>query len=377
MPDASRSEAPTPRRRQEARSSGQVTRSRELTGALSLLAIVILVGFQAGIHVGPWRSLLEQMLGDGRREDQEIVNSVVPVIGALMRRWLTPPLAMLWCIAVGSSIAQGGIVFNAGSVFPKLGRLNPIANIGHLFTLTGLSRMLKSLLPATVMAYVGYTIARRDWMDVVSSSRAAVPALLNWMFSRWYEIAWKCGLVLLAWSAADYFFQRRQMENNLKMTKQEVTQEMKDAEGSPLVRGEIKRRRRAMRKKWKMKDVERATAVITNPQHYAVALEYRPLTMPAPVVIAKGINEVALQIKETARWSNIPIVENPPLAQALYRATEVGEAIPAKLYTAVAEILAFLFRTQATLRNQVLAARAAARAAAAGAGERSAPGARN
>src|SRR4029077_4346896 len=212
--------------------------------------------------------------------------------------------------------------------------------------------------------YLAFAIARRDWPEVVSSSRASVPALLNWMFSRWYEIAWKCGLVLLAWSAVDYFIQKRQLENSLKMTKQEVSQEMKDGEGNPLVRGEIRKRRRAMRKRWTIKDAERATAVITNPQHFAVALEYRPQTMSAPRVVAKGMNKIALRIKQTARWHNIPIVENPALAQALYRATEVGEAIPAKLYTAVAEILAFLFRTQASLRNSVLAARAVARSAA-------------
>jgi flagellar biosynthetic protein FlhB len=359
--DANRSEQPTGKRRQEARSRGQVVRSRELTGALALLAIVLVAGLQAGIRVGPWRSLLGQMLDDGRRGNQEIVKSVVPVIGALMLRWLVTPLALLWWITVGSSIAQGGLVFSVEALQPNLDRLNPITNIGHLFSLAGLSRMLKSLLPAALMLFLGIGIARRDWTQVVSSSRASVPALLNWMFSRWYEIAWKCGLVLLAWSAADYFFQRRQHESSLKMTKQEVRQEMKETEGNPLVRGEIRKRRRAMRKRWTMKDVERATAVVTNPTHFAVALEYRPQTMSAPVVVAKGMNKIAGRIKETARWHNIPIVENPPLAQALYRATEVGEAIPAKLYTAVAEILAFLFRTQASLRNQVLAARAAAR----------------
>jgi flagellar biosynthetic protein FlhB len=341
-----------------------VARSRELTGALALLAVVMLVGFQEGIRVGPWRSLLGQMLGDGRRESQEIVSSVIPVIGVLMLRWLVAPLALLWCIAVGSSIAQGGLVFSVDPLQPKLERLNPITNIGHLLSLNGLSRMLKSLLPAAAMIFLALGMARRDWTEVVSSSRASVPALLNWMVSRWFEIAWKCGLVLLAWSAVDYFLVKRQIDNSLKMTKQEVNQEMKDAEGNPAVRGEIRKRRRALRKKWSMKDVPRATAVIVNPQHFAVALEYRPQTMPAPVVIANGLNKIALRIKETARWNNIPIVENPPLAQALYRATEVGEAIPAKLYTAVAEILAFLFRTQAALRNQVLAARAAANAAA-------------
>jgi flagellar biosynthetic protein FlhB len=363
LADPNRTEQPTGKRRQEARSRGQVTRSRELTSSLGLLAIVIMIGAQAGIRVGPWRSLLGQMLDNGMRGDKELVNSVVPVIGALMLRWLMAPLALLWCVAFSASVAQGGIVFNVGAIAPNFGRMNPITNIGNLFSLGGLNRMMKSLFPAILMLYLSYAIARRDWSEVMSSSRAAVPALLNWMYSRWYEIAWKCGLVLLAWSAIDYILQKRQLENSLKMTKQEVSREMKDAETSPHVRGEIRKRRRAMRKRWTMKDVERATAVIVNPQHFAVALEYRPQTMSAPVVIAKGMNEIALRIKETARWHNIPIVENPPLAQALYRAAEVGEAIPAKLYTAVAEILAFLFRTQATLRNQILAAQAAARSA--------------
>jgi len=328
-----------------------------------LFAIVLLVGFQSGIRVGPWRGLLGQMLDDAQRGDQQIVSHVVPAVEQLLLRSLATPLALLWVIAVGSSVVQGGLVFSMNGLIPNLGRLNPVANISNLFSLGGLSRMLKSLLPAAVIIYVAFGIGRRDWTAVVASSRASTFALLGWMFSRWYEIAWKCALILLTWSAADYFLQKRQLENSLMMTKQEVTQEMRDAEGSPQVRGEIRRRRRAMRKKWKLKDVERATAVVTNPQHFAVALEYRPQTMSAPMVIAKGINRIALQIKETARWHNIPIVENPPLAQALYRATEVGEAIPAKLYTAVAEILAFLFRTQASLRNSVLAAQAAARSA--------------
>jgi flagellar biosynthesis protein FlhB len=376
LADANRSEQPTGKRRQDARKRGQVVRSRELASALALLVIVLVVGLQAGIRVGPWRSLLGQMLDAGKRGNSEIVNSVTPVIGALMLRWLALPLVLLWSVVVASSVAQGGLVFSVEALQPNPERLNPVTNIGQLFSLAGLNRLLKSLLPAAAMLFLAFGIVRRDWTQVMSSSRASLPALLNWMFGRWFEIAWKCGLVLLAWSGADYFFQRQQHENSLKMTKQEVRQDMKDTEGNPLVRGEIRKRRRAMRARWTMKDVERATAIITNPTHFAVALEYRPQTMPAPVVVAKGMNRIAARIKETARWHNIPIVENPALAQALYRATEVGEAIPAKLYTAVAEILAFLFRTQASLRSQVLAARAAAKARETS-GERSTTGMRN
>lgn len=368
MAGEDRSQQATPKRRQDARKEGQVVRSRELTSALALLAIVLLIGWQTGIRIGPWRSLLSQMLGTARKGNEQMVGSIAPVLGMLFLRWLAAPFALLWSVAVLSSIAQGGLVFSVNGLQPRWERLNPATNIGHLFSMAGLSRMLKSLLPVAVIIYMAVQIGNRDWIQVEASSRASSPMLLGWMFSRWFEIAWKCGLVLLAWSGADYFFQRRNLENSLKMTREEVTREARDTEGNPLVRGHIRKLRREIRKRWTLKDVQRATAVVTNPTHFAVALEYRPESMPAPVVIAKGMDRVALRIKETARWHNIPIVENPPLAQALFKATEVGEAIPAKLYAAVAEILAFLYRTQTNLRNAMQAGRAAGR---------SAPGKRN
>jgi flagellar biosynthetic protein FlhB len=134
------------------------------------------------------------------------------------------------------------------------------------------------------------------------------------------------------------------------MTKQEVREEMKDLDGNPATRGRMRRLRRAMLRKIMARDVARATAVVTNPTHYAVALEYRPETMAAPVVVAKGRNLLAEKIKQLARWHEVPIIENPPLAQALYKATEVGQAIPPKLYAAVAEILAFLYRAQTRMQ---------------------------
>jgi flagellar biosynthetic protein FlhB len=136
------------------------------------------------------------------------------------------------------------------------------------------------------------------------------------------------------------------------MTKQEVRQESKDTDGNPLVKGRIRRLRRELHRRSLQKDLQRATAVITNPTHYAVALEYRPATMAAPVIVAKGRNFIAQKIKELARWHEIPIVENPPLAQALYRAAEVGQMIPPNLYVAVAEILAFIYRVQMRMKGR-------------------------
>jgi flagellar biosynthetic protein FlhB len=159
-------------------------------------------------------------------------------------------------------------------------------------------------------------------------------------------VAWQSSMVLLAWAAIDFILQRQTFEKSLRMTKQEVKQESKDTDGNPQTRNRFRRLRRELLRKSLQKDVKRATAIITNPTHYAVAIEYRPSTMVAPVVVAKGRNLIAQKIKELARWHEVPIVENPPLAQALYKAVDVGQMIPPKLYAAVAEILAFLYRAQ-------------------------------
>jgi flagellar biosynthetic protein FlhB len=162
-----------------------------------------------------------------------------------------------------------------------------------------------------------------------------------------FEIMWKGCLVFSIWSAADFLLERFNFERQLRMSKQEIKDENKEIEGNPTIRGRIRRLQRQMRKRRMLREATKATVVVTNPTHFAVALQYLPGEMEAPVVVAKGLNLLAQMIRQQAVWHGIPIVENPPLAQALYRAVEVGEMIPSKLYTAVAEILAFVYRMQA------------------------------
>ena len=164
------------------------------------------------------------------------------------------------------------------------------------------------------------------------------------------ELTWKSGLVLLAWSAVDYVLTLMKMNTDMKMTKQEVRQEYKETDGNPVIKSRIRQLQRAMRKKQSLQAAATATVIVTNPTHYAIALRYMP-DMPAPMVVAKGRNLLAEKIKELARENGIMLVENKPLAQALYKSVEVGDSIPAKLYQAVAEILALVFRAQAEVRR--------------------------
>jgi len=345
-----RSEKPTAKKKQKAREKGQVARSRDLVAALCLLAVTVVMSWHPEMWIGRWRSLFERLLMTASHGDIGLGTVVFSSTALVTAQWLAPILFTATGVAVLSTAAQGGFTFASEALKPNWGRLNPAGNIRNIFSIAGASRMLRSLVPAAAILFLAYGLIRRDITEILHASRLAPRGILARAASLQFELAWKCGLVLLAWSAADFLLQRWNYERSLMMTKQEVKQEAKDIDGNPATRGRMKRIRRAFLRRIMAKDVARATAVVTNPTHYAVALEYRPETMAAPVVVAKGRNLIAQRIKELARMHNVPIIENPPLAQALYKATEVGQTIPTNLYAAVAEILAFIFRAQMRLQ---------------------------
>jgi flagellar biosynthetic protein FlhB len=254
-------------------------------------------------------------------------------------------MSVIWVLALASSLAQGGFVFASEALVPKPERLSPAKKLGQMFSPAGLSAPTKSLLPFAVLAYLGANLLLRDWPALLESVQLPVPAIVHFAYERTLEICWKSTLVLLLWAGFDYLLQRLKLSRDLRMSKQEIREEFKQTEGNPTVKARIRRLQRQVRRRRMLKNVEKATVVITNPTHFAVALEFRP-EMAAPVVVAKGVNALAEQIKQAARWHEVPMIENRPLAQALYRGVEVGQAIPAKLYAAVAEILAFIYRAQ-------------------------------
>jgi len=267
-------------------------------------------------------------------------------------RWAAPPLVLAWCVAAFGLFVQGGFVFAPAAFEPNWTRFNPVNNLSRIFSVAGLSPMLKSLIPASFLLYIAATIISREWLALIHSSQMGLGQALDWLGVLLYEFAWKGGMVLLVWSGADYGIQKWNYERSLRMSKQEIRDEFKDTEGNPAIRGRIRRRRGELRRRLMMKQVSRATVVITNPDHFAVALQYIPEKMAAPVVLAKGRGIIAERIKREARWHEVPIVENPPLARVLYRTVEIGTSIPGKLYVAVAEVLALIYRAQAQAKAQ-------------------------
>jgi flagellar biosynthetic protein FlhB len=355
MADEQRTERATPRRREKARERGQMVRSRELPSALTLLAVAALLRWANGGFLPAWSGLFRHLLATGSRTDLVNMASILDWTAWGIARWVLPPLGLAWGVSVMGLITQGGFVLTPLALEPKWDRLNPVNNISRMFSLGSLSTLLKSLVPVGVLLYLAVGILSRDWLQVTHTSQMGLPAALSWLAQVLYEFSWKGGMVLLVWAGADYALQSANYERSMRMSKQEIRDEHRDLEGNPATKRRIKRRFREMRRKKMMRQVARATVVITNPDEFAVALEYVPAKMAAPLVLAKGRGELAQKIKREARWYEVPIIENKPLAQALYRTVEVGGTIPAKLYTAVAEVLAFIYRAQAKARAEAQA----------------------
>ena len=355
MADEQRTERATPRRREKARERGQLVRSRELPSALTLLAVAALLRWANGGFLPAWSGLLRHLLATGSRTDLASMASILDWTAWGIARWVLPPLGLAWGVSVMGLITQGGFVVTPLALQPKWDRLNPVNNISRIFSLGSLSTLLKSLVPVGVLLYLAVGILSRDWLQVTHTSQMGLPAALSWLAQVLYEFAWKGGMVLLVWAGVDYALQRANYERSMRMSKQEIRDEHRDLEGNPATKRRIKRRFREMRRRKMMRQVARATVVITNPDEFAVALEYVPAKMAAPLVLAKGRGELAQKIKREARWYEVPVIENKPLAQALYRTVEVGGTIPAKLYTAVAEVLAFIYRAQAKARAEAQA----------------------
>jgi flagellar biosynthetic protein FlhB len=341
-----KTEQPTPRRRLKAREQGQVPRSREVSNALATLAALFVLAWQIDKAVAHWSQFTRQALTLAMATDLRPETELLPRTAWFALRWAAAPMGAAWLTASAVSLAQGGLVFSPTSLAFNPSRLSPAAKLKQIFSTTGLSSLLKSLLPAGFILYLSVQVLMRDWKVLLHGAGWNPRQFASFLMGRIFEISWKGMLVMLIWSALDYLLVRQKHESGLKMSRDELREEMKQTEGNPQIKMRIRRLQRQVRRRRMLQDVQRASVVVVNPTHFAVALQYGP-ELAAPVVMAKGINLLAEQIKQAARWHGIAIMENPPLAHALYRSVQIGQAIPAKLYAAVAEILAFVYRMQA------------------------------
>lgn len=349
-----KTEAPTPRRREEAREKGNVARSADLTSAAILVGGLILLNWYGGKIFGAMSAVVLQMLGkasfasvDSRTATDGIIGLLFMVGGAL-----APLLVGLILIAIIVNVAQVGLHLTPEKLAPNLSALNPLAGFGRLFQGQGLMKLVMGILKMTLVALTAYSAVHGRLNQIIGVER--LPFLQTFYLGAevLYNIGLRVGLLLIVLALIDYVWQRFQMEKSLRMTKQEVKDEMRRMEGDPKLK--MRRRQIAMQmaqKKLK-KDVPTADVVITNPTEYAIALKYDAATMHAPRVVAKGQGLIAKRIRELAIAAGVPILERKPLARALYKLVEAGQEIPEEFYSAVAEILAYVYELTGKVRRR-------------------------
>jgi flagellar biosynthetic protein FlhB len=359
-----RTEEATQHRREKASKEGDILHSRELSSAAGTLAGVMVLGAFGGHLLLLWRDTFASFLAlgaPGHWEPEQIMPTLL-ALRSLTFTLLGPPAIVMGAVAIaalGAGVMQtGGVNFYMGAIGFKPDRINPVSNIKNLFSLRSAARLGKSLIPAAILAvFAVQRIAKQLTIPPFSTTRLEV------LGTDCYGLLKATAWLLFAWSIIDYLVEWQSRESRLKMSKQDQRDEMKETEGNPQIRARIRSLQRQMRRKKVKNDVSKAAVVITNPTHYAVALGFDFATMDAPKVLAKGRNLLAEEIKAEARWGGIPIVENPPLARSLYRAVEVGQSIPGDLYSAVAGILAYLYRQRVEQEVRDRRARAAQAAA--------------
>ncbi len=335
-----RTEPATPRRRQEARRRGQVARSTDLSQGAALLAAVVVGSLLAPWSFGQLAAFTHRVLA--RPDPGRLPDLVSQGLGAAAAV-AGPPLGAALAVGLGVGFAQTGGLFTAKALEPKLDRLNPVKAVERLFSLRSVAELVKALLKlAAVVAAVWAPLHR-----AVTEARPAAPSpeeLVVWLGGTVQAVGLRGAAALLVVGGLDYLYQRFDYERSLRMTRQEVREDLKETEGDPLVKSRQRSRQRELARRRMLRDVARATVVVTNPVHLAVALRYVPKEAPAPVVVAKGAGVVADRIREVAWRHRVPLVSNPPLARSLYRAVPLGRMIPPALYHAVAEVLAVLYR---------------------------------
>ncbi len=343
-----KTEDATPKRREDSRKKGQVARSTELS-SVAILAVGLLSLSALGPYM--WDQLTVFMV-DALTNGFEIELDSMS-IRAFIATWAVgfasivgPLVTLLIVAALGVNYAQVGVLFTLKPLEPKANRLSPFSGLKRIFSSRGLVELGKSLFKIGAVAYVTYLTIDGNLKDFISYMDMSVGQIFSLSGDIILTLAFRIVLLLLVMAILDYTFQRFDFEKKLRMTMQEVREEVKQQEGDPITRARVRNLQREMSQRRMMDDVATADVVVTNPTHVAVALQYDLEAMAAPKVVAKGQRLVAQRIKELAREAGVPLVENKPLARALFQAVRIGDDIPDDLFKSVAQVLAFIFQLQ-------------------------------
>ncbi|MFF2448086.1 flagellar biosynthesis protein FlhB [Neobacillus sp. NPDC058068] len=351
---AEKTEKATPRKKQDARKKGQVAKSTDLTNAIVLIASFSILG----IYGQQMAIRLFQLVRSGLSDLllMNLTEESVPTLfvgllkeGALIA---VPVIFIAWLASLASNLSQVGFLVAPESLKWDLNKLNPVTGAKRLFSARTLVEFIKSLLKVIAVATVAGLMLWSEKGEFLKLPQMEPLQIVGFISSLMIRMGLTISAVYLVIAAADLVYQRFDFAKKLRMSKQEIKDEFKKTEGDPLIKHKIKEKQRQMSRARMMQEIPNAQVVVTNPTHYAVAIAYEAGKMQVPIVVAKGADFLALKIKEAAKEHRIVIMENKPLARALYASVEIGGEIPDELFKAVAEILAYVYRIKGTLSSQ-------------------------
>lgn len=341
-----KTEEATPQRRDEFRKQGQVAQTRELSSALALLGLSLLMYFSGRLFVEQLMIIYSEMYGEqiaSAVRSGDIYPSLVYAFKKIIL--LTVPVyGLLLALSMASTLLQVGFLYTENAITPNFNKINPVEGLKRLFSLKALVEGLKAVLKFCLVGFVIYWILKSELLVIPKLIYSESATLLLYIGNLIVRSMLSISALMMVLSGLDYLFQRFDLEKQMKMTKQEVKEELKSREGDPLIKARIRKIQKEMATKRMMNDVPKADVIITNPTHLALAIKYDPDRFAAPILLAKGADHMAQKIRELAKEHQIPIIENKPLARAMFKVMDVGQVIPKELFEAVAEVLAYVFR---------------------------------
>jgi flagellar biosynthetic protein FlhB len=343
-----KTERATPKKRQDARKKGQTAKSQDINTAVVLLAVFLFL-MMAGNYLSTGilslfkNSFQEYMLMEATPGNLRVI--LLTILKELAF-YLGPILLVALIAGVAANLAQVGFMFTSEAIMPKLEKINPLSGFKRIFSMRAIVELIKSLLKICFVGIVTFSVLWKRMPEILILSQKSIGTTLVTLGSLTVQMGLYASGALLFLALLDYLYQKFDFEKSIRMSKQDLKDEYKNTEGDPLIKSRIKQRQREMAMQRMMQEVPKADVVITNPTHYAIAIQYDESKRDAPFVVAKGVDFIAQKIKSIAKENDVMTVENRPLARALYSQAEIGDTIPEEFFKAVAEILAFVYRAK-------------------------------
>ena len=345
----SRTEAPTPKKREQEREKGNVSRSMDVNSVVVLIAGILVIKYMGKDLLNGILQFMTEIytsLVTTHLTTESVIqysrNGILHFLGVL-----SPILVVIMIMGLASNFGQVGFMYSKKAIIPKFSKISPLKGVKRIFSAKSIVELVKGILKIAIIAIIAYNVIKNHVNEYYSISILTPSAILSFIAGVLFELSIKIAIVLIFLAAADYAWQKHDYEKNIKMTKQEVKEEQRQTRGNPEVKSRIKMLQRQLSRTRMMNAVPDATVVVTNPTHIAVALRYVPNEpSDAPRVIAKGQRKTAERIKLLAKEHNVPVIEDRPLAQTLFQTLEIGMEIPPIFYQAVAEILAKVYKMQ-------------------------------